>query len=303
MRIWKIALLGLSVVGLSNGITNAQTVAAPSAATTPVQNRVVSNGIPLNSQVPTAVAPQDVRPVLGSSPSAPVITPQDVQPALGNSATTPAITPQGVTPALAPSTPALGAQTVTPVMPTPQTPVLGQPNSTRINPPQGFTTGIGQQGSGTAIGQQGTTAIGQQGNTAIGQQGFGTAINPPANGVVIGQPEPFTPATSASVPPPTPVRPSPILPSQAAPPMVATPVPQSPASPVAPLRPMPPAPTAATRVALPIGNVGAQPCSSGPLARPEARVTVGEGRTPGARARLFSKKVDRTGSIGGGKLF
>jgi hypothetical protein len=74
----------------------------------------------------------------------------------------------------------------TPPQPAPQPPGTIAPN--------GITTGIGQQGSGTAIGQQGTPAIGQQGTTAIGQQGVGTAIIPETNAVVIGQPEPTTPA-------------------------------------------------------------------------------------------------------------
>jgi hypothetical protein len=261
MRIWNIALLGLSVLGLSNSHHQRSDRCCVLKRHNSGSEQDSEQRDSLELPGASRGCPSGYPPVLGNSPSAPVITPQDIQPALGNSTATPTVTPQGVAPALAPSTPALGAQSVTPVVPIPQTPVLAQPNSTTINPPKGFTTGIGQQGFGTAIGQQGTTAIGQQGATAIGQQGataigqqgFGTAITPPANGVVIGQPEPFTPAAPASLPASTPVRPSPILPSQATPPMVATPVPQSPAvtptAPAAPMRPMPSAPTSAIRVA------------------------------------------------------
>jgi hypothetical protein len=114
-----------------------------------------------------------------------------------------ALKAQSINPSLTASnaTPTIGRQGFTPAMPNPGIPAIIQT--------QGFTTGIGQQGS-TAIGQQGSgTAIGQQGSTAIGQQGVGTAIqpstaaiSPSTNAIVIGQPEPFTPAP-AIAPPPT----------------------------------------------------------------------------------------------------
>ena len=107
--------------------------------------------------------------------------------------TSTAVTPRDIAPNLASSnmTPAIGRQGITPAQPPPGTPGIQPGLGTR-----GFTTGIGRQGFGGAIGQQGSgTAIGQQGSgTAIGQQGVGTAIIPGTNGVVIGQPEPFTPA-------------------------------------------------------------------------------------------------------------
>lgn len=111
-----------------------------------------------------------------------------------------AVTTRNIAPSLGVSnvTPAIGRQGVTPAMPNPGGPAIGQT--------QGFTTAIGQQGFGGAIGRQGSgTAIGQQGSgTAIGQQGAGTAIAPPntpaqpANGIVIGQPEPFVTSPAIS---------------------------------------------------------------------------------------------------------
>jgi hypothetical protein len=91
--------------------------------------------------------------------------------------------------------PAIGRSGIRPAIPGTNRPTLGVPN-----PQRGFTPAIGRQGAGTAIGQQGSgTAIGQQGSgTAIGEQGVGTAITPPNNGVVIGQPEPFSPPAPAA---------------------------------------------------------------------------------------------------------
>lgn len=166
MRIW------IGVLAITTGLT-----AIPLAANAQV---TISNmfGVPVfvtNTPVAGMNSRTGFTPSLGAASASPAMNPSGIQPAM----------PSPPRPAVIPQSP--GAA----IALTPPSTAIGQ---------QGSGTAIGQQG-GTAIGQQGTTAIGQQGTTAPGQQGFGASIIPNGNAIVIGQPEPFTPAVPAQVPP------------------------------------------------------------------------------------------------------
>jgi hypothetical protein len=210
MKIAKSTLFWAIIIALSNCASQAQTVAAPSIVAPPRQSRIVTNMTPVNPAAAPAITPQNMPPVLGSSPT----------------------------------TPALGPQNVRPVI-TPPAPALGQPRPTAVAPSQGFTTGIGHRAR-TAIGQQGSVGVGQQGfGTAIARQGGTPAVS--ANGIVIGQPGPFTPPPAApsspvglgaNIVPPNGAAQVPAL--STATPILVRPAPTAPMNSSAPIRPGPP---------------------------------------------------------------